>query len=1098
MALAPYEEEEDWSKYALDGEQQVAGTQDDTDWSSYILDSEQQEGGVQDTTDWSAYSLDSGSNKSPSTPSYDSDLQFSSASFKQRQGRGFGEMSDYLKRKTGLESPAFITNYFQQLEETGDAEVKGYVPDYPSNVLEADSTAGWMGEKVKQQAHEQAVIYGGSYLSQLLMRSGHPVLATIGGGATVAITFNTIWDEAMQELAHLNGKQVGDLTDEERDTAFTLAIQNTALEFAPTKLASKGKNAFKSVAKDVDGFATDMSKWLKTVDKESILKQGKKFLKSSLGMGVKEAATEATAQANTMRVSDPGLAFSKTDEGFGQIVSSAAGGLGGGPVFGSPQSVSNSREFNRTIAEGTRFLEGVNTQNKFKSAEEYTKEINAGPTLPGFDVLPELYDVPEQQRGTTKRFMDLLVEKGLGRSTTEFRNALKKAKTGRDVNDLHTEIFGSLAGTESFSGDIQGKVSFNELKTTKLKAFSSRFFDLQSKWSSKIPFMGEMGEQINPVIDDYVGASLENRLTSEEEVAVRKLLGKKRVKELDNDILELRDIHDKVYKDLKRVLKESDISLGYTENYLTRGINYSAAKKNREGFIQSLITDVGIEAAEADTVYNDILNGKDPSTLSSKQIRGEKERTGLGKSSFEKSRSENWDNLDTEFRENSAFKSMQNYLVRAATRSASAETFGGRNADKFTKSIDRLLKRGVLTNQGAQTAWDMYDAEHNIYKRPENDQERLWQDFSKGLSTVTAVTLLGLASVASLTEPMWIPGRVGFTNTLKSLPTVAGYVLKGMKRTVYGGRVGTEIDKSFGREILNTMGMAINPQVNEKIEMMMAGDYNPALTTWFRTPGGLFLTQYTNFVRTWTAAAGLNMIQDQAKKVNRLKGNKLAGLARELRENGMTVNDFKQIVRLGKGKIDILDDAFLDTRYTKENGTSISVRDSIVPWMRKITTDVALEPGVGNRPLWMSNPNLQLLAQLKSFPILFSNTIMKRTMNQLNPNKCTPGVTGAVQALGSVAMALAMAALVVEIKDSIRGADKERGVMDIIGAVGIPYVTTDRPSQLAIPAGLSILDGFSASFMKMFNGEGGETAEDLQKFIMKIFMGAAFSEQVGK
>ena len=1090
------DEEDEWGSYfntTPEVAQDVAATGED-DFSQYFK-SEAPTAGAQEEQDFSKYFP--GVSTGQGDGGYDSDWKAAGELLKQRQGAGGEATLAAYERLTGNKAPDWLSEEFKELKEEGEAGVAQWNPDYPGGVLE-NPTLGWMGEQTVTQSGETALLYGIGIADELFGKKVKGLGKALKAGGVAAI-YNPIHNESLEDIARKNGKTVDQLTDTEKNEAAAAAGFSTVLEtIVPFGKFLSRKSGLKLSGKDVKQDARKLETWLKGIDKDKLPKQSQEILKALLKKGAGEATTEKLQGVVTSVASDQGLAYETTPEGIAEGASQIAGGFAGGATFGSPSAYRDGNIVNRTIKEGNAYLDSLNTQNKFKSAEEYTKEINAGPNLPGFDVLPELYDVPEQQRGTTKRFMDLLVEKGLGRSTTEFRNALKKAKTGRDVNDLHTEIFGSLAGTESFSGDIQGKPSFTQLKNDKLNEYSTKFFDMQSKWSRKIPFMGEMGEQINPAIDAYVGASLENRLTSEEEVAVRKLLGKKRVKELDKDIIELRGIHNKVYKDLKRVLKESDISLGYTENYLTRGINYSAAKKNREGFIQSLITDVGIEAAEADTVYNDILNGKDPSTLSSKQIRGEKERTGLGKSSFEKSRSENWDNLDTEFRENSAFKSMQNYLVRAATRSASAETFGGRNADKFTKSIDRLLKRGVLTNQGAQTAWDMYDAEHNIYKRPENDQERLWQDFSKGLSTVTAVTLLGLASVASLTEPMWIPGRVGFTNTLKSLPTVAGYVLKGMKRTVYGGRVGTEIDKSFGREILNTMGMAINPQVNEKIEMMMAGDYNPALTTWFRTPGGLFLTQYTNFVRTWTAAAGLNMIQDQAKKVNRLKGNKLAGLTRELRENGMTVNDFKQIVRLGKGKIDILDDAFLDTRYTKENGTSISVRDSIVPWMRKITTDVALEPGVGNRPLWMSNPNLQLLAQLKSFPILFSNTIMKRTMNQLNPNKCTPGVTGAVQALGSVAMALAMAALVVEIKDSIRGADKERGVMDIIGAVGIPYVTTDRPSQLAIPAGLSILDGFSASFMKMFNGEGGETAEDLQKFIMKIFMGAAFSEQVGK
>ncbi len=1106
MALGLKDEEEDlwnpeWDKLIDTAPVNISeGSNWNPEWDRLLSDSSVDIAG---TSGWNPeWDVHLGASPTTTSSDYTSDLDFSSASFKQRQGRGFGEMSDYLKRKTGLDSPDFITNYFQQLEETGDTEVKGYVPDYPSNVLEADSTLGWMGEKVKQQAHEQAVIYGGSFLAQKLMMSGHPYLATISGGATVAITFNTIWDEAMQELAHLNGKQVSELTDEERDTAFYLAIQNTALEFLPTRLASKGKNAFKSVAKDVDGVAKDLSKWLKNVDKDSIIRKGKKFLKSSLGIGVKEGTTEATAQLNTMRLSEQGIGYAKTDEGFGQVVSSGAGGVAGGPVFGSGQSISNSREFNKTISEGTRYLNNLNTQNKFKARDEYVKELNTGEAPAGFDVIPDLYDVPEHHKGKTEQFIELLAEKGLGRSTTEFRNAIKKVKTGRDMYDLHTQVFGSLSGVESFSGDTQGKPSFMQLKSDKLNQYSTRFFDIQSKWSGGLwgitqhrVLAGEMGESVHPVIDAYVGASIEKRLTSEETKAVRKLIGKKRLRELNKDIKELGEIHDKVYEDLSKVLKKSDISLGYTENYLTRGINYKAVKKNKEGFIRTLVDDVGYTNEKAEEVYNDILNGKDPSTLTSKQIREGNKRDGTGKSSFEKARSQKWDSLNSEFRDNSTFGSMQNYLLRAATRAASAETFGGRNAEKFSKSIDRLLRRGILTNQGAESAWDMYDAEHNIYKRPENEQERIWQDISKGVSTVTAVALLGLASVASLTEPMWIPGRVGYMNTLKALPVVAGYVLKGIKRTIYSGRVGKEIDKSFGRSILNTMGMAINPQVNEKIEMMMAGDYNPALTNWFRTPGGLFLTQYTNFVRTWTAAAGLKMMQDQAKKVNRLKGAELAGLTRELKENGMTVDDFKKIVRLGNGKIDILNDEWLNSRYTKSNGTNISVRDSIVPWMRKITIDVALEPHVGNRPLWMSDPNWQLVAQLKSFPILFSNTIAKRTLKQLNPNVCTPGITGPVQALASTGMALAVAAMVIELKNAIRGSDTEVNLINTIGAVGVPYITANSMTQLVAPAGASVLDRFWNSLTQ---GDLGETAEDGFEMLIKLVAGSIFSEQAFK
>jgi hypothetical protein len=396
-----------------------------------------------------------------------------------------------------------------------------------------------------------------------------------------------------------------------------------------------------------------------------------------------------------------------------------------------------------------------------------------------------------------------------------------------------------------------------------------------------------------------------------------------------------------------------------------------------------------------------------------------------------------------------------------------------------------------MTADEAQTVWDMYDAEHNIYKRPKNERERAGQKTSKGLSAITAVSLLGLASISSITEPAWISGRVGLANMLKATPSVAMHILKGIIRTLYS-RQGKEANASFGRDLLNVMGMAINPQVNERVEMLMTGDVTPSMTAWFRSPGGLFLTQYTNFVRIWTAVAGLKMIQSQANKVNSLKGAKLAALTRELKENGMSIEDFKQMIRLGKGTIDIMNDEFLNSRFIKSNGTKVYVRDLLVPWLRKITTDVALEPHVGNRPLWMSNPNLQLISQLKSFPILFGNTIMKRTMRQMNPHTCTPQIVGAVGAIGSAATALALASLAIALKDAIRGNEEEMDWYEPIGGIGIPYAGTKSLQQLVTPAGATIVDDWLST---PFQDEGS-TAEDILELLTKATLGTIFAEQL--
>jgi hypothetical protein len=117
-------------------------------------------------------------------------------------------------------------------------------------------------------------------------------------------------------------------------------------------------------------------------------------------------------------------------------------------------------------------------------------------------------------------------------------------------------------------------------------------------------------------------------------------------------------------------------------------------------------------------------------------------------------------------------------------------------------------------------------------------------------------------------------------------------------------------------------------------------------------------------------------------------------------------------------------------------------------------------------------------------------------MKQLNPKVCTPAITGAVQVLGSVAMALAMAHLVVGMKDAIRHVDKDRTIFDDFAALGVPHVfDIKQPSDvMSIPA-LSVGDKFVKWFIDIFDSEES-TAEDLIETIMKATFGTIFSEAV--
>jgi hypothetical protein len=239
------------------------------------------------------------------------------------------------------------------------------------------------------------------------------------------------------------------------------------------------------------------------------------------------------------------------------------------------------------------------------------------------------------------------------------------------------------------------------------------------------------------------------------------------------------------------------------------------------------------------------------------------------------------------------------------------------------------------------------------------------------------------------------------------------------------------------------------------------------------------------------------MIEGQARKLKTIKGHAKSRLVNELKENGMTIQDFEAMYRAGGNKIDILNDAWLDTMITKSDGTRTRVRDLIVPWLRKIVTDVALEPTAVNRPLWMSNPDLQLLGQLKSFPILFGNTIARRIIRKMNPKSCTPDLMGQMGTVAAISAAIGMAALALAIKDEIRGSEREHGPIDLLGAVGMPVI--GEPSFTGYVGGpaASILDNFlSALYGNGFVDTVGKTPEAILDILLRATVGTLGAELV--
>jgi hypothetical protein len=956
---------------------------------------------------------------------------------------------------------------------------------------------GFLSEKVQENGYLMSLQASGGWLAGKLLQAPNPYLKSAGvllAAATFAAPAPMLIDESIQTHAKELGIPVDQMTTEQLNNGTITGLENLIAEgLLPSRFMGGAK-----LPKIKD--SKQLFKHLTTTERDTFLKQlreGSKYMGQSMLI---EGGSELGETANIYRTSVSGI--SGLDRGEA-ATSFFVGTAAGGPMS-TPSSISQGRAYNKFRKQGEQYLNATDRQTLLESGGEYKqiyqklRDSYVGPATKSgevsidedaIDFTPKQYNLPKQDPGKLSLLGKGLGKIGINRSTNIFEDMFSKAKTAKDAALIRNNLFGRFGEVESGSGETGYGASFNTKRHLNVGNATREFNRIHRKWGTSVGGMGDYFSNVPQVIDNYVGALLENKNVSKYRAELLDSRWSSKIGEIEADTKVLKG----ELKNTLGMLRASNLSVGEQENYKPRAYDRKSIKKDKEGFIKSLKEDVGIETnEEAEKIYYSFLDGKDPEIMTSEQIRGQgTQGKGQGKRGFEKRRTHRFDKLNNKFLEPSTFGGLQDYFINAATRAASAEAFGDKGKG-LHKDVNEALKRGLMTPDQADTVWKMYDAEHHLYNRPSSPEGEVAHQAMKVATTAAAITYLGLAPISSITEPAWISGRVGLANMLKATPTVAAHMLKGLKRTIYAGGVGKEAGLSFGRRLINALGMATNPRESERMMKMFAGDKNNFLNAYFRGPAGLFLTQYTNLVRVWTATAGLKMIQSHANKINTMKGHKLAGWKNELKENGMSVNDFKQMVRLGNGKIDIMNDEYLDTRFTKDDGTNVSIRDLLHPWLRKITTDVALEPGVGNRPLWMSDPNLQLISQLKSFPILFGNTIMKRTMRQINPKVCTPGIVGAVGAIGSAATAMALAAMALAIKDEIKGLDKDRGVTDVVAGIGVPYLGTDSLGQLfSIPAA-SVVDNFWSAA----TGEEGSVPEEAFDLFLRATVGAIFAEQL--
>lgn len=415
---------------------------------------------------------------------------------------------------------------------------------------------------------------------------------------------------------------------------------------------------------------------------------------------------------------------------------------------------------------------------------------------------------------------------------------------------------------------------------------------------------------------------------------------------------------------------------------------------------------------------------------------------------------------------------LKQYGFSAAQRITYAENLGKNNEKlnvALTQTGAELKAKGrdyELTKDELNTVYDAMDAYQGTYNQFTNEAARkamsVWR-------TLTNVTALPLTLLSSFTEPFNLAIKIGNVAAGKAFIKALGSMSQDLISTITHGLVPkSEINKQLlltGRSFRDATTALHN---------RLSGDYGSrlnksgaskvkSLTFWnnvfFHATGQ---TTMNYLVNSMAAHAASGQVKNDIMIVNGFKGSKLAQEA-EARLNavGIPASQFKLL---------------------HDNPSLMSTfMPSVVARFNK---DVALNPEALDKPLWMSTGWGQLFGQLRGYPTMFSNTVLPKFIDMIDPRGKTKSEIAiqAAQFMSTFGSVLAIGFLQESLKNEARGgtATEEeifaKAVRNTLMPIHVGYlmdIAAGESSRILTPAAASITD----SALKKAVGEDVELSD---------------------
>ena len=509
-------------------------------------------------------------------------------------------------------------------------------------------------------------------------------------------------------------------------------------------------------------------------------------------------------------------------------------------------------------------------------------------------------------------------------------------------------------------------------------------------------------------------------------------------------------------------LNQSEIGLAFTKDYFPRVYNFGlldvVGKKVGLGKIaraRRILKKQGLSDTDVDAILENIRDNDGvyvPETNITEldillDARDNTKTTQESKASIERRREikpETFKKLEEAgLVETNVKKILDKYILQAVQRD---------NVRKVKQIVDPALKalqqrKGIDIGE-VDRVKDIYQAIQNRYKSIQNEKLKKAMRF---YLTYQYILTLPLAALTALSEPLIILSRTNARHVLPATIKALTNTYRQAVRAVLPKFKKSETEKAF-MSILQGYDGTLADRLGDIAGIDVA---RKVTDNFFKLT---FLTQITQFSRDIAFQAMSKQIQEDILNIKNanISGKANAKLSRKYLESkkrlselgltefnlGLTRQKRKEVdvevkdkkgkkKKVKKEKVEFEDNTEISdaVAWAQEdrNFSGFKAPDIIRKALSKGVDDIIMAPNVVNRPLWMSDPRLSLVAQLKGFMYSFGINVGARFYREV----IKPLYKGRIPTSEGFKYGIALGMIIVasmaikELKDEIRYGDED-------------------------------------------------------------------------